>query len=149
MKKSELLKIIPQNLSFKGESVTFLENSYSLHSESSASNFREFLIKEKIRHNVACNLDEAPHSYLINLIKQNSNGIFAFETTGLSESFNKLKQIIIHFSNGGHNIKLIECIIDEAIVRKIPSEAGENVELYSLYCFDEDIKKWELKKRSK
>lgn len=134
---------------YASDCVTFLENSDSLHSDGAANNLRDFLIENKIRHNVVGYLEELTQKHLINVVKKGLNCVLAFETTGLSNRFHEVKDIIIKLSNEGYRFTLIECVIDKAVVCRIPKEANDNLELYSLECFDEDIEDWELTKRTK
>lgn len=120
MKKEDLLKIIPLKMPYDGECVTFLEGSNGLHDEGSANNLRNFLIDNKIRHNVVTDLADLPDKYLINVIKSTVNSVIAFETTGLSKEFDKIKEILVRLSNEGYRFKLIECVIDRAIICSIP-----------------------------
>lgn len=149
MKKEDLLKIIPTKMPYDGECVTFLEGSNGLHDEGSANNLRNFLIDNKIRHNVVTDLADLPDKYLINVIKSTVNSVIAFETTGLSKEFDKIKQILVTLSNDGYRFKLIECVIDRAIICSIPKEANKSLELYSLFCFDDNIEDWDIIKRRK
>jgi len=149
MKAEELLKIIPLKMPYSSDCVTFLENSDSLHSEGSANNLRNFLIENKIRHNVVGYLEELTPKHLVEVVKKGLNCVLAFETTGLSNRFHEVKDIIIKLSNEGYKFTLIECVIDRATIGKIPQEANDSLELYSLDCYNEDMEDWELIKREK
>ncbi len=83
------------------------------------------------------------------VIKHGLNCVIAFETTGLSKEFQKVKEILIKLSNDGYRFTLIECVIDKATIGRIPEGASDSLELYSLDCFEEGIENWELEKRTK
>lgn len=149
--KEELLSIIPKDMPYRGDSVIFFERSNSLYSEGAASNFREFLIENKIRHNVILNIDQLTDDQLREVVCGCLDSVLCFETTGTYHELNdKIAHIIISLSNKGYRFTILECYAYEPKYYGIPQEANEeNIKLYSLDSYSEDIEDWELTKREK
>lgn len=148
----QLMKIIPERMSYDSDRVTFLENDSSLEYDGAAVNFRNMLVDRRIKHNVVGNLPMMTAEHLIDVVKNTLDGILAFETTGSSDSFARIYQIVTKLSNEGYRFTLIECYINEPVVRRIPDEAHDSLRLFSLDCYDKNLDNWfltEQKKRSK
>lgn len=143
----ELLEIIPSHEGYGNDKVIILEGSSSLNSDSAIMYFRDYLVENKIKHNVVYNLDLMDNTLLIDTIKKGLGCIIAFETTGISKSFDKVKQIIVHLSNNGWHFNLIECSYrGYFVVNRVPKEANqESIKLYHLDCMNEDVINWDLK----
>src|ERR1035437_3114809 len=86
---SKLLKVIGEQRSF--DEITILENSNGL-SDSAISNFRIWLIENKIRHNVVYCVRQLPLEYLRDVVR--GADTIAFETTGTYEIVRTLTDYI-------------------------------------------------------
>jgi len=145
----KLLEMIPKSLGYDTNSVTIFENNMELNSESAINNFRNFLVDNKIKHNTIGGLAELSNSYLIQTVKNTLDGYIVFESTGITQRFKDMIQIVTTLSKQGYRFKVIECVMQYASINFIPDEASDDLELYSVYCFDEDISKWKLEQRFK
>ena len=143
--KQEILDIIPKT-AYHYDRVIFLENSNGLSYEGAADTFREFLVDNKIRHNVLYNIDSLSKENLIDVCKSCLDMLVVFETTGTSDNFKQLVEIFVHLTNNGYRFKFMECSVYDFKFYRLPELIGDGcISYHNLQCCGwSDMFEWSL-----
>jgi len=148
--KKQILELIPKS-SYSCDRVVILENSNSLYPEGAANTFREFLIENKIRHNVIYNLDKLDKIGLQSVAENCLSKLVVFETTGITDSYHELMSIFIQLTHNGHRFRFMECSVYNFQRYRLPDYVGEGcLSYHNLQCCqDSELNDWDLQEVTK
>lgn len=117
----KLLKIIGNR------EVLILENDFTL--SSSIGQFRNWMVENKVKHNVLYNLNKLPVSYIVEQLTWFD--VFSFQTTGKEDRATELRDVISKMKDR----ITIEAFVYEPVFPYKPK--GSKIKSYALDCYED------------